>query len=234
VVATGGGGYDIMQVISGCEGTTTTYRSHTSHHDVGAQAEHEFQPAGIVLGARGGVTDESRGPTFINGVPTPGTGSSRTLHYGNPYVSLERRTIGLGVGGMFASEEFTLSDGTSGAIPLSAHLRLGLRHGINMQFRYMEGLPLVAAGEYTDAGFGVPITRRGEGWLGVGFGGPGSTGAMEARARFHVLPSLALRAGGFTGSTLTDAGRGVKATGWNVGIEWEWSPAARDTAAAPP
>jgi hypothetical protein len=141
----------------------------------------------------------------------------------NPYVAKESHTIGIGLGAVLASDAFIKPKLDTGSIPVSGHLRLGLRSGPNIAVRYMEGVPLVAGGGYGDVGVGLPLGRFGDAWVGMGFDGPSDLQPLGVRARLQIIPHLWVVVGGYRASNGDQGVTGVRVSGWHVGLEWQLS-----------
>jgi hypothetical protein len=229
-LAAGGGEYDIFELLSSCQ-AESTFRTHVSHVDIAAQVEYESRSGGYVAGVRGGVLDQSIGEWIANGVPF-GPGDTRRLGYLNPYVAREGRMIGLGVGGVLATEDFLQSGLQTGKQPVSGHIRGGWRDGPCLVLRYMEGTPLAGAGGYGDLGIDFPLGRRGAAWIGAGFDNPSELDTRAIRARVRLLPALVLIGGGFLASRSGTDGRDVRTSGWHVGLEWRQARAGTGSARA--
>jgi hypothetical protein len=234
LLAAGGGDYDVFQVLSSCEGPSTTERTHISHTDVGGQVEIESNAGGYVFGVRGGALHEQQGVLYTNGVAQSGSERSRQLNYWNPYVSMEKRLIGLGGGAVFANDEFVVPGLQTGKRPMSGHFRLGYRDGLYLGIRYMEAVPLVAGGDYGDVGVGLNLPRYGGAWVGMGFDGPADQQTYAFRGQLRVVPALSIVGGAFRGSGSASDGQPVRNAGWHVGLELKHARAPEPSPATSP
>jgi hypothetical protein len=223
-LAAGGGDYDVFDVFPACEGGGTI-RGRVSHADAGLQVEHESNSGGYVVGARAGALHETVGHLLVNDAPSDSGGGSRTVWYVNPYVAREGRLIGLGIGGVVANKGFIASGLKTESEPASLHVRLGRRDGLYLALRYMEAIPLSGAGGYGDWGIGLPLGRSGVVWVGKGFDAPSEVDTWAIQADARLGPQLSILGGGFVGSRDGSDGRGIRNTGWHIGLEWRGRPA---------
>jgi hypothetical protein len=98
-----------------------------------------------------------------------------TYNYFNPYIALESRYFGIGVGYMGGDVPASFGE-YSDAMPASAHIRFGNYEKANFLVSLNENLPLASGGGYFNMGIDYPAGRWGTLFTGLSAGfhdGPG-------------------------------------------------------------
>ncbi len=82
-----------------------------------------------------------------------------TYNYFNPYIALESRYFGIGVGYMGGDVPAYFGE-SSEFMPASAHIRFGNYEKTNFLISLNENLPLASGGGYFNMGINYPTGRR--------------------------------------------------------------------------
>ena len=156
-----GGSGQVLSVIRDCAGNPVA-SERSSYVDVAAsvQVSHRSESGSFtVFGVRSGyLHSDARRPmhNYLDG--TSSYEELITYSYFNPYIAVERRYIGIGIG--YLSGEVPTAFGHDSTIPISGHLRLGNYDKTNFLVSLNENLPLASGGGYFNLGINYPAGRR--------------------------------------------------------------------------
>jgi hypothetical protein len=144
--------------------------------ELGVVVDHGFDRR-IHAGIRGGYVWETN--TLVSGYDTTLTDVSRDRDFVHvdPYVAVDWKWVGLGVGGVFASkklpdggpEDYPVND--DGDAQFSGHLRVGPLTSVYGNLSFWEGVPLLTSGHAT-LGIGARPIRPLELYAGYTGDGP--------------------------------------------------------------
>ena len=162
-----GGAGQVVSVIRDCDGNAVNSAASTFVDVAGsAQISHRFD-SGIItaFGIRGGYLESnSQNPQVIYNYGEETTYSSyeefTSYSYFNPYIAMESKYVGIGVGYMGGDPQAEFGDESS-EIPFSAHLRLGNYTAANFLVTVNEDLPLASGGGPVKVGLAYPVGSRG-------------------------------------------------------------------------
>jgi hypothetical protein len=131
-----------------------------------------------------------------------------SLHYINPYLALEGRRAGFGIGLVRSSQKLIPDENGTPDGPdyqPSLHLRFGNPSTAYVSTSYLEHLPLYSGGGGADLGIGVVPSPKVDFWFGVGGGVYDATGfLLKLNVRPH--PSWALHTSLFLAGTEDEYG----------------------------
>lgn len=188
-IAGGAGQYGIVQ--RGCEGQVLSV-DHVRLETMGLAVEHESAD-GLVLGIRGGRVRHEQGERWIDpGGLSPVSQPAWSLAnaYVNPFVALETRSTGIGLGWLHAEEPFRFDEDDALQPEITGHLRLGDTAGPTFTVRYMEDVPLESEGHLSLV-FGLPRNERFELELSAGALGPYDGALFGLKGRLWLTPAAA-------------------------------------------
>jgi hypothetical protein len=209
-IAGGEGAYAV--ITRGCNGEVLT-AAKAEYENAGMDLSHKFVSP-VRIGARAGL------------IQPPG--SSVTLRYVNPYVSLDWSGFSIG-GGWVRSDRRLPDGGGEDYLPMpentgSAHIRVGKK--VYWSLSYLEGVPL-ATGGYGQTGLGVREGRL-DFWLGAGVV-PQDRPGFVVRADLRVAGGLSLGATGRLGSS-----EGISENAFAVSLSYAWVHHREGEPAEPP
>lgn len=184
-ISIGGGVGTYAMIMRDCEGnaigsTPVTYR------EAGAAVDQRVAGP-LHVGIRGGVLRDEVG---TNRGPFGGESSIISNRYANPYLSVEGRRGGFGIGGIFSDQSFFASRGNYEA-RFSGHLRVGGRRRY-FSAGLMENMPLYSGGGFFDLGVGFRAHPRVDGWIGLSAPGPFDGAGLAFKAAWQVHPRWTL------------------------------------------
>lgn len=161
-VSAHGGAGQVVSVIRDCEGNPIASEENTFVDFAASMQVSHRSRDGIItaLGFRSGHFN-SNGRFPLSGYDD-GTGTTdsyeQTISYSyfNPYIAMESRYVGIGVGYLSGEIPSYYGDESS-SIPMSGHLRLGNYNKVNFQISVNEDLPLASGAGYYKMGLGYPM-----------------------------------------------------------------------------
>lgn len=153
-----GGTGQVVSVIRDCSGNAISSKE-SPFVDVAAtmQYSHRYESGSfLALGMRYGyLNSEAQRTAFgIEGFLE----EKVTYNYFNPYIAMESRYAGIGIGYMSGDIPMTFGE-YSDSMPLSGHIRLGNYEKMNFLVSLNENLPLASGGGYFNMGLGYPAGR---------------------------------------------------------------------------
>jgi hypothetical protein len=154
-----GGTGQVISVIRDCSGNAISSKE-SPYVDVAAtmQFSHRYESGGfLAAGLRYGYLNSTAQRT-VSGFPGGSFEEQVTYDYFNPYIAMESRYAGIGIGYMSGDVPMTFGD-NSDSIPLSGHIRLGNYEKMNFLVSLNENLPLASGGGYFNMGLGYPAGR---------------------------------------------------------------------------
>lgn len=197
-VAGGGGAYGLF--VRDCSGNTLSSSS-VRYREVGGLIDQQVGGP-LHVGVRGGAIRERSSDSE----------RWRETRYANPYIALEGRRAGLGVGKFIVPGAPASYYENREMAPFSGHLRLGGR-AFHLSVHAMEAVPLMSGGGYGEAGMGFRPASTVDCWLGTTIG-PYDKAGLAVKTAWHVHPRLTVdlntRLGGSEG--MSENGVGVALT----------------------
>jgi hypothetical protein len=165
----GGGVGSYAIVTRGCDGQILTKRME-QFQDVGMEVNHRFARnsggSTVHVGVRGGHLADHR--RFQANQYDPGEAGTR---YINPYIAMDEREIGLGIGVLFAQRRLYSNEDPKAKRYATGHLRIGSTSTKYFSMSVLENVPLYSGGGFLDAGFGFRASPWADVWVGGSFGG---------------------------------------------------------------
>ena len=201
----------------GCEGQVLrTYP--VRFREAGGSIEHRFSND-LAVGLRGGAAHEKVEYHRVATDSVEVVVSERDIAYLNPFVGLEARHVGFGVGWISGDDGFRLEvDGTERPRIPSTHLRIGSLEKTYVKLGLMEGVPLYTGGGYAEIGVGAHPHRLWNVYAGLN-GGPFDRGGLGLRLDYRVLPHWAI-----AGRARLGESGGERQNGVGVGLTYTSLP----------
>jgi len=192
-----GGGGQIALIARGCEGEILQLQHdpvRAAGLDVGVTL-----PTDLVIGTRAGVIETKHATTVgrwgEDFTPWLGGGGGGVQHftnrYVNPYVGVESRNVGVGIGVLIASEPFRLGTDVALHSDVSGHVRMGGEKAA-FTLKWMEGVPLESEGHLTAAFDAGAHDGHYDTGIFVGLVGPYDGAIFGARHRIWFTPAAAM------------------------------------------
>ena len=132
----------------------------------------------------------------------------------NPYLNLDAKPVGIGIGYFWSRQALTGSDDFDEIdSPLSASLRLGNRRALYFSSSFLHHIPVYTGG-YFQIGLGSGKNPKFDWWLGWGFVGPYDQPDIalfksNIRLQRHFMLNVLIRAGFTEGISESAAGVGL-------------------------
>ncbi|MEZ4652856.1 MAG: hypothetical protein R3E12_04420 [Candidatus Eisenbacteria bacterium] len=211
-----GGTGEAVAVLRGCSGEvldsqTVAFRegsvsiAATQHHGRGSRT---------VVGVRGGVLTVPQAPVPDKSSRSLDETRRETFSYGNPYVSAEQPSFGIGIGLMINPTPANVRElggpdplkggGSSTKVPISGHLRFGPSDRAYLMLSLAENTPLYTAGLW-NVGLGYQAGRYAHLFTGLSAGFYDQKGFLQQAAiRLPGQPielQGSMRFGGSTGKS---------------------------------
>lgn len=172
-----GGTGQLVSVLRDCDGNVTSSEESKFEEVAGSmQVSHQLGSGQILtLGIRSGkLESQGRFPTssysYESGSMEYGS-YERTINYRyfNPYIALEGRKVGIGIGHLGGDYSTKFGDYDDN-LPVSAHFRLGNYQRSNFQISLNEDLPLASGTGLFKMGIGYPAGARMQMFTGLSAG----------------------------------------------------------------
>lgn len=213
VLGYGAGSY--AYVTRGCEGEVID-RYQRRFQDAGGEVKHHFNGP-IEAGLRANVLREM--PEY----------EKNTVVW-NPYVSMEWKGVGLGVGVNFMRDRTVrYGDREFDVLPVSAHLRFGSLRSVYFSTHVFEDVPLVSGGGPVRTGLGFHVGPVVDGWAGMSLPIPYDMPGLAAKADVHVTRFLDVNLAGRLGGS-----EGLSENAGSLGITIRRTHGERSTDGEPP
>ena len=182
-IGVGAGSY--AAITRGCDGSTITRRQEY-FRDVGAAVEHKTSGP-LSFGVRSAVLRRM-----------PGYDTDAVLV--NPYVAIDKRYFGIGVG--FISGVDRDDEEDYDIWPVSGHLRVGSQRGpLRFSIHALEDVPLASGGGAIRLGFGFRPVRALDAWVGLGTPIPYDHAGLVVKTDIHIHRRLDLNFAGRLGGS---------------------------------
>lgn len=183
-VSAGGGTGQLVTVLRDCDGNVTASEK-SSFSEIGGSVQYSRRMEGgqfLVVGLRSGTIHSSaRFPMVAESYPERIYGSygrEVDYNYWNPYVSMEHRSFGFGVGYLGGRIPFTFGE-EGDEFPISGHLRFGNYRRTSLMFTVNEDLPLAAGSGFAKLGLSMPLGAKARLFTGASVGFYEDMGLVE-------------------------------------------------------
>ena len=180
------------------------FRFKSEYKDYGGQIDHQVNDT-FHLGARGGYITESASylGSTIDAViidslfTTVRPDTTWTQFYFNPFISIEKEMLGVGIGVVFSNDHLwtgteEYGDHNDPSVVPTGHFRLGNLNKAYVNASLWEGVPIYSGGSQWTIGVGVRPVKWLHLWGGGGGGGPYTDDSFMARADVDLGRHLTL------------------------------------------